>query len=141
MRKSPLEEGRRWLEQAESDLRWAKLLAGAGGYDVACFLSQQVAEKAIKAFLYAQGEELVFSHAVERLCDAASRYDTAFTQFADRWSFLDIYYISARYPNSVPDSIPAMVFTQDTALGAVSAAGEVVAAVGERLTHMGEERG
>lgn len=53
------------MEQAESDLRWAKLLAGTGGYDVACFLSQQVAEKAIKAFLYAQGEELVFSHAVK----------------------------------------------------------------------------
>ncbi|HSF16254.1 MAG TPA: hypothetical protein VLK65_11950 [Vicinamibacteria bacterium] len=31
MRKSPLEEGRRWLEQAEEDLKWTDDLAGRGG--------------------------------------------------------------------------------------------------------------
>jgi HEPN domain-containing protein len=51
MRRSPLDEGRRWLEQAEEDLRWAKHLARRGGYHIACFLAQQVGEKAPKAFL------------------------------------------------------------------------------------------
>ena len=32
MRNSALEEGRRWLEQAQEDLRWAKHLAERGGY-------------------------------------------------------------------------------------------------------------
>ena len=58
MRRSPLEEGRRWLEQAQEDLRWAEDLSRRGGYHIACFLAQQVGEKALKAFLYASGEEI-----------------------------------------------------------------------------------
>lgn len=54
MRKKPLEEGQRWLRQAQEDLRWARHLAEQGAYHLACFLAQQVAEKALKAFLYAQ---------------------------------------------------------------------------------------
>ena len=71
MRNEPLEEGRRWLWQAQEDLHWARHLAQEGAYHLACFLSQQVAEKALKAFLYAQGEELVIGRSVERLCAAA----------------------------------------------------------------------
>jgi len=37
MRRSPIEEGRRWLEQAKEDLKMGKRLG-----DIACFLSQQV---------------------------------------------------------------------------------------------------
>jgi HEPN domain-containing protein len=47
MRRSAPDEGRRWLEQAEEDLRWAKDLAERGGYHIACFLAQQVGEKAL----------------------------------------------------------------------------------------------
>ena len=50
MRKTPLEEGLRWLEQAEEDLKWAGRLAEQGGYHLACFHSQQVAELALKGF-------------------------------------------------------------------------------------------
>src|SRR5260370_36325941 len=71
MRASPAEEGRRWLEQAREDLRWAEDLAQRGGYHIACFLAQQVGEKALKAFLFAAGEELVLGHSVERLCAEA----------------------------------------------------------------------
>jgi HEPN domain-containing protein len=51
MRLEPLEEGRRWLEQARDDLRWAEHLAREGAYNIACFLAQQVGEKALKGFL------------------------------------------------------------------------------------------
>lgn len=40
-----------WSTPGE-DLKWAKDLAERGGYHIACFLSQQVGEKALKAFLY-----------------------------------------------------------------------------------------
>jgi HEPN domain-containing protein len=60
MRESALEEGERWLSQATADLHWATHLAREGG-----FLAQQVAEKALKAFLYAQGEEIVLGHSSE----------------------------------------------------------------------------
>jgi len=74
MRRSAYEEGQRWLAQAAEDLRWAKLLAREGGWHLACFLAQQVAEKVLKAFLYAQGEEIVLGRSVERLCAAAVHY-------------------------------------------------------------------
>ena len=74
MRRSPLEEGQGWLAQADEDLKWVKDLANRGGYYLARFLAQQTAEKAMKAFLYAQGEEVVLGHSVERLCAVASRW-------------------------------------------------------------------
>lgn len=69
MRKSPIEEARRWLDQAREDLKWAHRLAEEGGYHIACFLAQRVAEKAIKAFLYAKGELLVLGHSVNALSE------------------------------------------------------------------------
>ena len=52
MRNDALKEGRRWLEQASEDLHWAKDLAERGGYHIACFLAQQVGEKALKDDLF-----------------------------------------------------------------------------------------
>lgn len=133
MRRNPSEEGLRWLEQAREDLRWTEHLAGQGGYRIACFLAQQVAEKALKAFLYAQGEELVIGHSVERLCHSAVRFDSFFAQQVKRWTILDAFYVTTRYPHSVPDSIPARVYTQEAALEAVRLAQEVVRTVEERV--------
>ena len=51
MRRGPTDEGLRWLRQAREDLRWTQLLADSGAHYLASFLSQQVAEKALKVFL------------------------------------------------------------------------------------------
>jgi HEPN domain-containing protein len=126
MRKSPIDEGRRWLRQAKEDLRWAKLLAEQGGYHIACFLSQQVTEKALKAFLYAQGEEVVIGHSVERLSRKAADFDNRLAERARSWSLLDGYYIPTRYPNGLPDGIPADVYTEEAARDAVKMANEAV---------------
>lgn len=56
----------RWLMQAEEDLSSAKYLFEGERYYLVCFLSQQIAEKAIKAFLYSKGEEIVTGHSVKR---------------------------------------------------------------------------
>lgn len=133
MRRSALEEGRRWLEQAQEDLRWAKDLAERGGYHIACFLAQQVGEKALKAFLYAQGEEIVIGHSVGRLCRAAAHWDARLGAHVTRWSILDGYYVPTRYPNSLPDSIPAWVYTQSAAREAVQLAEEMVGFVRDQL--------
>jgi HEPN domain-containing protein len=133
MRRDALEEGRRWLEQAQEDLHWARDLAERGGYHVACFLSQQVGEKAVKGFLYAQGEEIVLGHSLERLCQQAVRWEPQFAVEVKRWAILDGYYVPTRYPNSVPDSIPARVYTADAARDAVRLAEEVVSFVRDRI--------
>lgn len=53
--KDPISEAARWLAQAEYDLGAAHISADNKLYAYACFISQQSAEKAIKAFLYAHG--------------------------------------------------------------------------------------
>lgn len=133
MRSSAYEEGQRWLSQASEDLHWANHLAEEGGWYLACFLAQQVTEKALKAFLYAQGEEIVLGHSVARLCAAASRYRPEFAEKARCWNLLDGYYIPTRYPNSLPDGIPAEVYTQEAAQGAVTLAEEAVELVKQLL--------
>ncbi len=133
MRREPHEEGKRWLTQAKEDLRWAEHLAREGGYHVACFLAQQVAEKALKAFLYAQGEEIVLGNSVARLVEEAGRYDAAFVEAGAEWGMLDGYYIPTRYPNGLPDGIPAQVYTARAAQQAVALAAEVVRFVEGRI--------
>ena len=125
MRQSNIEQGKRWLEQAWEDLKWAEDLAERGGYHIACFLSQQVGEKALKAFLYAEGEEIVIGHSIERLCNSAAKFDAEFSEKVKGWAILDGYYVPIRYPNSLPESIPAKVYTGSAAREAVRMAEEI----------------
>lgn len=139
MRNRPLDEGRRWLRQAGEDLHWTRHLAEQGAYHLACFLAQQVTEKALKAFLYAQGEEVVLGHSVERLCAAAAEYEPEFQVHARSWGILDGYYVPTRYPNSLPDGIPADVYTRRAAEEAVKMAGEAVEVIGRLVESLGNE--
>jgi HEPN domain-containing protein len=127
MREDSLEEGQRWLQQAMEDLRWAEDLGQRGAYYLACFLAQQVAEKGLKAFLYARGLEIVLGHSVERLSREAAEWEPEIEDKARRWAVLDSYYVPTRYPNSVPGSIPARIYTADAAESALALAREVVA--------------
>ena len=138
MREDPLAEGWRWLEQAQEDLHWAQHLARQGAYHLACFLAQQVTEKALKAFLYAQGEEVVIGHSVARLCARADGYQPVFAEKAREWSILDGYYVPTRCPNSLPDDIPSRVYTRRAADEAVSLAADAVAFVQAQLRHQSE---
>jgi HEPN domain-containing protein len=137
MRREAIEEGKRWLEQAMEDLKWAKDLAERGGHHIACFLAQQVGEKALKAFLYAEGEEIVIGHSVERLCHFAAKFDAEFLEKVTIWAILDGYYVPTRYPNSLPDSIPAKVYTKNAAKEAVGLAEEIVESVKAKIGKRG----
>lgn len=140
MRKDAFSEGQRWLEQAKEDLRWARDLTERGGYYLACFLAQQVAEKALKAYLYAQGEEIVLGHSVGKLCEEAGRFEQDFLERRKRWALLDSYYVPTRYPNGLPGDIPARVYTEEAARSAVALASEVVEYVERALLKKEGER-
>lgn len=112
MQRDAQREGLRWLEQAEEDRRGAQVLFDGRVYHLTCFVAQQVAEKVIKAFLYAQGEEFVTGHSVEALCRWAAEFDADFEPLRQEIAALDGYYIPTRYPNGLPDSIPARVYTR-----------------------------
>jgi len=84
MKPDPRQEGRRWLLQAEQDLKDAKYSFEGKRFHLACFLSQQAAEKALKAFLYTKREENVFGHPVAELCEDAAAHDKNLTDRRNR---------------------------------------------------------
>jgi HEPN domain-containing protein len=126
-------EGRRWLEQAKADRHGAQLLFDGGSYHLACFVAQQVAEKALKAFLYAQGEEFVIGHSVEALARWCAEFDADFATLREQAAPLDGYYIPTRYPNGLPDSIPARVYTRPVAEETLRLADQVLNLVQQKL--------
>ncbi|HEY7490988.1 MAG TPA: HEPN domain-containing protein [Candidatus Tectomicrobia bacterium] len=119
---SPHNEERRWLDQAQVDLQWARHLRTEGAYYLVCFLAQQLAEKALKAFLYAQGEELVIGHSVRQLWQRVAAYDTRLLAHLEDWAILDSYYIPTHYPNGLPADIPARVYNREAARSALTLA-------------------
>jgi HEPN domain-containing protein len=127
-------EASRWLEQARRDLDDARYAAAGSRWNLACFLSQQSAEKALKAYLFARGAEAVWGHSVAELCHDAARHDPAFTELGAEAAALDQYYIPTRYPNSLPGGIPADAYTRpdaDRALALSASVIDLVARKGE----------
>ena len=107
MRNDPVEEGRRWLRQAEEDFKDGKRARQERRFHLALFLYQQAAEKALKAYLLAQGEEYpIATHSVDVLLKAAVAYDGDFER-VKKAKRLDQYYLTTRYPDALPGSVPA----------------------------------
>lgn len=127
------EEGERWLKQAESDLEDAQYNSEGGRYNVACFLGQQAAEKALKGYLYTKGDEEVWGHSVAELCTRAISFDSQFKSFKKTAAPLDKYYIPTRYPNALPGGIPKEAFDAEDAKRAISTAKVVIEFVTERI--------
>ena len=119
-------EANRWLSQAQHDLRASEINRREGFPEIACFLAQQAAEKALKAYLHAQGERVVVGHATHLLIRRCAHYDQTFDDLLDACRTLDQYYISTRYPNSLPDGIPHEVYTAAQAGDAIDLAGQVL---------------
>jgi len=132
MRQEPEKEGSRWLRQAERDLDDAQYAFAGERYSLTCFLAQQAAEKAIKAFLYHSGEERVLGHSVADLLNRASSLDSAFDTVW-RARTLDLYYIPTRYPNGIPGGLPYEAFDQDEGKKALMLATSVIDLVREQF--------
>lgn len=129
MKNNASNESLRWLAQAEADLDDARYLYDGGRYNACCFFCQQAAEKAIKAYLYRQGAEHIYSHSVAELCREAGKLNQAFADIKVAIAPLDVYYIPARYPNGLPGGIPSEAFTRDDAERALHMAGKAIGLV------------
>lgn len=137
MRPDQIKEGMRWLLQAEQDLDDAKYVFRGKRFHLVCFLAQQAAEKALKAFLYANGETRVFGHSVAELCRRAISYDKEFEK-AKKASVLDKYYVPTRYPNGLPGGVPYEVFDEVDAERAIKLSEEVIELVKRKLKNGGQ---
>lgn len=119
-------EYQRWIKQARQDLDDAEYNAQGERDNLACFLSQQAAEKSLKAFLYLHGEQIVWGHSAAELADNASQMDDAFLALREKGAFLDRFYIPTRYPNGLPGGIPFESFNKSDSTLAIEAAAEII---------------
>lgn len=127
-----LAEARRWLEQARRDLDDARYCLAGARHNLACFVAQQAAEKALKAFLYSRGED-PWGHSVAELCAAAGLLDPSLEALRPTLSPLDKFYIPTRYPNGLPGGIPSEAFSEADAEAAVGLAALAVDGVSALL--------
>jgi len=127
------EKGRRWFLQAVRDLDDAKFNLSGERYNVACFLAQQAAEKALKAYLFVKGADEVWGHSVAELCRDAQSFDKEFKRIEGIARSIDKYYIPTRYPDALPGGIPSEAFDRGDAEKAISMAEDVISFVKSKL--------
>lgn len=94
-----------WLRYARNDEASATVLLEERRSDAAgvCFLSQQIAEKYLKALLVARTGEYVRTHDFGKLLEHLDRVvpETG-AALRDATSVLDPYYVGTRYPADLP---------------------------------------
>lgn len=118
-----------WLRQAENDLKWAEHSMAGGFYSQTCFISQQAGEKALKAFCYSKGLDIIRTYSLYQIVKALNengQLETAAKQ-------LDLYYISSRYPDAFPAGAPFELLTEEQALQALQSAKIVYELIAERM--------
>ena len=129
-----LEEGKRWLAQAQRDLADAKTLLNAQSYASSCFHAQQSAEKAAKGLLYSQGIRAIISHSVTRLVSECAKIDASFANFAEAGKELDRHYIGSRYPNFYAEGAAYEYYTQGVANKCIKYATSILTSVDRLLS-------
>lgn len=107
--------GKAWLKQAKNDFLFAKAALQAGFFAQTCFICQQCSEKALKAILYHRGASAVITHSLMKLCEVLSVNHKLLAAS----KVLDRYYLTARYPDALPDGAPFETFSKNEAEEAV----------------------
>ena len=114
------------MRQAERDLEDARFLQEGNRHNLACFMGQQAGEKALKAYLYHQGAEDVWSHSLADLCEDAKLLNKMFDIIKPMAVLLDKYHDLTRYPHLLPGGIPAEAYDQVDGERAIYVAEQVI---------------
>jgi len=105
-------EAENWMKQAESDMKNAELMYNSGAYDIASFLSHQLAEKALKAYyIYSRKE---FPNKTHNLKEYAEAINELPAELAIYCRDLTPHYIVSRYPDAAA-GVPAEIYTKNIA--------------------------
>ena len=116
------EEAENFLKQAVSDMKNARILLDKEAYDLVAFLSHQIAEKAMKAYIIdKKGEFPPKTHNLKEFGDVAEVPVKLSFNLRD----LTPHYIVSRYPDAA-GGIPAEVYTKETAERLLKKAEEVL---------------
>lgn len=123
----------RWFATAEQDLASARWIRDGGYFNTACFQAQQAAEKALKAFLFLQGERGVRGHSTVELLTRCTEFRPEFEALRHHCRVLDRHYIPTRYPDALPDTTPHAAFGPEDADDALRRSQEILLAVRDAL--------
>jgi HEPN domain-containing protein len=115
-----------WMRQARRDLDQARMSAGAGFHEWACFAAQQAAEKAVKAVFQEHHLE-AWGHVVHQLLDRWPIEPRPPAELIDAARRLDRHYIPTRYPNGFESGAPGDFYTEADARQALVDAEAVLA--------------
>lgn len=124
-----MEEYKKWLRQAEDDLKWAKSSADSEIYYGACFAAQQVIEKSLKAFLIFHKRPFKKTHDVMVLLEDCFVVDKAFENLRLAIGVVVPYYVETRYPEMIEQA----GFNEAGTTEAYRAAERVIDFVKERI--------
>ena len=128
------EEALRWLKQAEYDLESAKRNFEQKIYSYVCFMCEQSAQKALKAYLYFRGERYIWEHSIQKLAEKAEKYDKDFATIQEMGMILDKYYLTTRCPDAIaPPALPFQSFTEKEAKEAIDLATKILNLVKEKI--------
>lgn len=116
------ERWRDWFEEARDDFISAEILLKEGRYSKVCFLSQQAAEKAIKALLIFKFKKFETIHSVVELLKRVGASEELIKLGIE----LDRHYITSRYPNAWPLGSPSKMYREEDAVSAVNAARRII---------------
>ncbi len=130
-------ESSRWFEEAEYDLDTAAGNLKIGRFNWACFISQQAAEKAVKAIHIRNGDEVERVHSISSLIKGDMKRSLAGIDQLSRLLAsameLDRHYVPTRYPNGVPYGKPFEFYDEQTARKCVDCARKLIEACREIL--------
>ncbi|MBN2644471.1 MAG: HEPN domain-containing protein [Desulfuromonadaceae bacterium] len=118
-----------WLRQAQNDLEWANHSLAGNFFAQTCFIAQQAAEKALKAYCYFKGLDTVRTHSLYQIIRALGENGVLEKNAKE----LDLYYISARYPDAFPAGAPFEMLSREQAQRALTAARDMYDILSERM--------
>lgn len=133
------EEALRWFAQAEHNLEVAENNLKSNYYSDACFMAEQTAQIALKAFIIYHRKRLIWEHSVQELTRICSQYDKEFEKFIEYGLILDRYYIPTRYPDALPrPAIPFKIYIEKDAKEALKFAKTIVETVRQKIQEVEE---
>ena len=94
----PPEQG--WFEKAELDMEMARRAMDPEGPipEMACYHSQQCAEKYLKGYLVSQKKDFMYVHDLVYLTQRCMECEQAFTELEEAARILSRYGAAVRYP-------------------------------------------
>lgn len=121
-------EERRWLSLAQDDFKSAKSNLSSKIFYVSAFLSQQVAEKALKAVLISKTRELIKTHDLVLL----GRHVGLPKSLSEDCELLNTVYIDSRYGDT-GGKLPSKKFTKKISSDLLSKAKAILSWAGKNI--------